>query len=155
MPTSAAEPGSPASRHRAVELGVTVMLEPMFPMIRGYSYVHSFAHTLEIVGAIEGATIVVDTGHLWWDPRLIELVTDHVEKIGTVQLTNISTEQFDKRRYARAPFDSGEVPLRELVEAFDAAGYRGWYEHEVLTREPPDRVAFVRESRDWFDAIWS
>ena len=46
------------------------------------------------------------------------------------------------------------MPLRDLIIAFDAAGYRGWYENEVLTTEPPDRVEFVRESRVWFDAIW-
>lgn len=140
---------------RAVELGLVLMVEPMYPMMRGYSYVHSFSHALDIVAPIEGASIVVDTGHLWWDPHLVELVAQHVDRVGTVQLTNISTEQYDKRRYARAPFDSGEVPLRALIEAFDAAGYRGWYEHEVLAAGPDDRVAFVRESREWFDAIWS
>jgi sugar phosphate isomerase/epimerase len=71
-----------------------------------------------------------------------------------VQLTNISDDALDRLRYSRAPFADGEIPLRELVEAFDAAGYRGWYENEVLTKEPEDRVQFVRDSREWFDAIW-
>ncbi len=65
-----------------------------------------------------------------------------------MQLTNVSSEALDARRFTRAPFDDGEVPLRELVEAFDAAGYRGWYENEVLTEEPEDRVEFVREFAD-------
>ena len=52
-------------------------------------------------------------------------------------------------RARRSP--TGAVPLRELVEAFDAAGYRGWYEHEVLTDETggpravrPRRAGVVR-----------
>ncbi len=140
---------------RAVDLDLVLMLEPMFPVMRAYSYVHTLSHALELVADLDGATVVVDTGHLWWDPRLVELFTAHVEDVGTVQLTNISSEALDHRRYARAPFAEGEVPLRELIEAFDAAGYEGWYENEVLTEEPDDRVHFVRESREWFDAIWN
>ena len=140
---------------RAHDLGVVVMVEPMFPMMRAHSYVHTLAHALELVAGLDGATVVVDTGHLWWDSRLVELFETHVEDIGTVQLTNISSRALDRLRYSRAPFEDGEVPLRDLVVAFDAAGYQGWYEHEVLTTEPEDRVQFVRDSLAWFDAIWS
>jgi len=140
---------------RAVELELSVMLEPMFPMMRAYTYVHTLSHALELVADLDGAKVVVDTAHLWWDPRLVELFAAHVDDVGTVQLTNVSTPALDARRFTRAPFDEGEVPLRDLVEAFDAAGYRGWYENEVLTEEPEDRVEFVRESRTWFDAIWN
>jgi sugar phosphate isomerase/epimerase len=140
---------------RAVDLDLVVMLEPMFPMMREYSYVHTLSHALELVADLDGATVVVDTGHLWWDPRLVELFQAHVADVGTVQLTNISSDALDRLRYSRAPFEQGEIPLRALVEAFDAASYRGWYEHEVLTKEPEDRVQFVRDSRAWFDAIWS
>ena len=89
---------------RAVELGVVVMLEPMFPMFRDHSYVHTFAHTLDLVADLDGATVVVDTGHLWWDPRLVELFHAHLADIGTVQLTNISTSALGRLRYSRAPF---------------------------------------------------
>jgi sugar phosphate isomerase/epimerase len=140
---------------RAADLGVVVMLEPMFPIFGDHSYVHTLSHALELVADLDGATVVVDTGHLWWDPRLVELFAAHVADIGTVQLTNISKSALDQLRYSRAPFPNGAVPLRELVAAFDAAGYRGWYEHEVLTTKPEDRVQFVRDSRAWFDAIWS
>lgn len=140
---------------RAVELGLVLMLEPMFPMMRAHSYVHTLSHALDLVAGVDGATVVVDTGHLWWDPRLVEQFQAHVADIGTVQLTNISGEALDRLRYSRAPFAEGVIPLRELVQAFDAAGYRGWYENEVLTKSPEDRVQFVRDSRAWFDAIWS
>jgi sugar phosphate isomerase/epimerase len=140
---------------RAVDLDLAVMLEPMFPMMRAYTYVHTLSHAFELVADLDGAKVVVDTAHLWWDPRLVELFTTHVDDVGTVQLTNVSSKALDARRFVRAPFDEGEVPLRELIESFDAAGYRGWYENEVLTEEPEDRVEFVRESRTWFDAIWN
>jgi sugar phosphate isomerase/epimerase len=139
---------------RAVDLGIVIMLEPMFPVMRQYTYVHTLSHALELVADLDGATVVIDTAHLWWDPRLVELFAEHVDDIGTVQLTNMSATALDARRYERASFADGEIPLRALVEAFDAAGYSGWYENEVLTQEPPDRVQFVRESRQWFDAIW-
>jgi sugar phosphate isomerase/epimerase len=139
---------------RAVDVGVVLMLEPVFPMMRGYSYVHTLSHALDLVTDLDGATVVIDIGHMWWDPRLLEQFEDHVGDIGTVQLTNISTQALDRLRYSRAPLAEGDVPLRELIQAFDAAGYRGWYEHEVLTKEPEDRVQFVRDARAWFDAVW-
>ena len=86
------------------------MLEPMFPMIRDYSYVHTLSHALELVADLDGATVVVDTGHLWWDPRLVELFQAHVADIGTVQLTNISSDALDRLRYSRAPFARGGDP---------------------------------------------
>jgi sugar phosphate isomerase/epimerase len=139
---------------RAVDLGLVLMLEPMFPMFRGYTYVHTLSHALELVADLDGATVVIDTGHLWWDPRLVEQFQAHVADVGTVQLTNISRHALERLRYSRAPLADGDIPLRALVEAFDAAGYHGWYEHEVLTAKPEDRVQFVREARQWFDAIW-
>ncbi len=139
---------------RAVDLGLVLMLEPMFPLMRSYTYVHTLSHALELVADLDGATVVIDTGHLWWDTRLVELFQTHVADIGTVQLTNISRDALERLRYSRAPLAEGDVPLRELIQAFDAAGYRGWYEHEVLTTKPEDRVQFVREARQWFNAIW-
>ena len=139
---------------RAVELGIVVMLEPVFPMFPAYTYVHTLAHALELIADLDGAGVVIDLGHLWWDPRLLEQFQSHVADVGTVQITNMSRNALDRLRYSRAPLSDGEVPLRELIQAFDAAGYRGWYEHEVLTKEPEDRVQFVRDARAWFDAVW-
>ena len=130
------------------------MLEPVFPMFPGYTYVHTLAHALELIADLDGATVVIDLGHLWWDPRLLEQFQSHVADVGTVQITNMSRNALDRLRYSRAPLSEGEVPLRELIQAFDAAGYCGWYEHEVLTKEPEDRVQFVRDARAWFDAVW-
>jgi sugar phosphate isomerase/epimerase len=138
----------------AVDLGLVLMLEPMFPMMRGYTYVHTLSHAFELVADLDGASVVIDTGHLWWDPRLLEQFQAHVADVGTVQLSNISSDALDRLRYSRAPLADGDIRLRELVEAFDAAGYRGWYEHEVLTKRPEDRVQLVRDARAWFDAIW-
>ena len=87
---------------RAVDLDLVVMLEPMFPMMRAYSYVHTLSHAFELVADLDGAKVVVDTAHLWWDPRLVELFTAHVDDVGTVQLTNVSSEALDARRFTRA-----------------------------------------------------
>ena len=139
---------------RVADLGIAVMVEPVFPMMRNYTYVHTLPHALELVADLDGARVVIDLGHLWWDPRLVEQFRIHLEDIGTVQLTNMSSDALDRLRYSRAPLGEGEIPLRELILAFDEAGYSGWYEHEVLTKEPEDRVQFVRDACAWFDAVW-
>ena len=132
----------------AADLGIVVMFEPVFPLMRGYTYVHTLSHALELAADVDGAAVVLDLGHVWWDPRLLEQFRDRVDDIGIVQLTNMSSDAMDRYRYSRSPLHDGEIPLRELVRAFDDAGYRGWYEHEVLTKQPDDHVQFVREARE-------
>jgi sugar phosphate isomerase/epimerase len=138
----------------AATRGLRVMLEPLHPVLRRWSYVHTFEHAHALVDGIPATGIVVDVGHLWWERDIDRLLRDHVESIVTVQLTNIDPTALDELRYDRAPFAQGEVPIAALVHTLESAGYSGWYENEVLMRVPRDeRLTWVRESRDWFAAL--
>jgi sugar phosphate isomerase/epimerase len=138
----------------ARKFGVGLMLEPMFPMMSAVTYVHSLQHALLLVEPFDDVKVVVDTAHLWWEPDLVELVRDHVERIGSIQLSNVSSEAIANRTLRRAPLGNGVVPLRDFIRAFDDAGYRGWYEHEVITDDVGDRVEFVRQEREWFERLF-
>jgi sugar phosphate isomerase/epimerase len=134
--------------------GVRVMLEPLHPLLRRWSYVHTFEHAHVLVDGIDGTGIVVDVGHLWWERDLDRLLRTHVEAIVSVQLTNVDPTALDELRYDRAPFETGEVPITALAHTLEAAGYTGWYENEVLMRVPRDqRLAWLRASRAWFTAL--
>ena len=88
---------------RAVELDLVVMLEPMFPMMRAYSYVHTLSHAFELVADLDGAKVVVDTASpLVGSDGSSSCSTAHVDDVGTVQLTNVSSEALDARRFTRA-----------------------------------------------------
>lgn len=134
--------------------GTRIMLEPIHPIMRDLSFVHTLAHGLAMVEGIDGAGVVLDVGHVWWEQNLDELVRAHMAEIVSVQLTNVDAGALLDRRYERAQLDTGDVPVASLVGLLESAGYRGWYEYEVLVRTPRDqRLDLLRASREWFEAL--
>jgi len=138
----------------AIERDVRVMLEPMHPLMRRWSFVHTLRDGLTLVEGIDGAGVVVDFGHVWWEHGLDGLIREHVGEIVSVQVTNVDTAALEEIRYERAPLDAGDVPVASLVGLFESSGYRGWYENETLVRTPRDqRLDMLRASREWFGAL--
>lgn len=136
----------------AVGCGTRIMLEPIHPLMRHLSFVHTVAHGLALVDGIDGAGVVLDVGNVWWEHGLDALVRDHVDDIVSVQLTNVDAAALRELRYERAPLGSGDVPVASLVATLEAAGYRGWYEYEVLVRTRRDqRLDLLRGERAWFE----
>ena len=115
---------------------------------------HTFADALTLVDGIDGAGVVLDLGHVWWEHGLAELIRDHVEEVVSVQVTDVDTMALDDVRYERAPLGTGDVPVASLVGALESSGYRGWYENETVVRTPRDaRLEMLRASREWFEAL--
>jgi sugar phosphate isomerase/epimerase len=140
----------------AADSGVKIVFEPLHPMRRQYSYVHTLSHALRIAGGIDNVGIVVDTGHLYWDPDLVDDFQRNVDAVGLVQFDNVDTEALNESRFERKGLVDGDVPVESLLQAFHAAGYTGYYEFEGVTPVPPqERAAFARSSREWFDASFA
>lgn len=138
--------------------GVRPMLEPLHPMARDLSYVHTLRHALSITSQVEGVGIVVDTGASWWERDLVAEVAANLDVVYAIQITDVSAEQMLSRIYVRQEcgIAGGAVPVADLVRAFVAAGYEGWFEHEVLAKGAPDaRVKMVADDRQWFESLWS
>jgi sugar phosphate isomerase/epimerase len=136
----------------AVEGGIRIVLEPVHPLMRHLSFVHTLAHGLTLVEDIDGAGVVLDLGHVWWERDLDALVRERVANIVSVQVTNVDSAALEGFRYERAPLDCGDVPVASLVQLLESSGYRGWYENEVLVRTPRDqRLDMLRSSREWFE----
>ena len=131
------------------------MLEPMHPLMRGWSFVHTLRHALSLLEGLAGAGIVLDLGHVWWEQGLDAQIREHVGRIVSVQVTNMDAAALAEIRYQRAPLHAGDVPVASLVRLLEASGYRGWYENEMLVRIPRDRrLDMLRASREWFEALW-
>jgi sugar phosphate isomerase/epimerase len=139
----------------AVERHVRLVLEPVHPLMRHWSYVHTLEHALALANGIAGAGVVLDVGHVWWERDLDRIIREHVDDIGLVQVTNIDRAALEEVRYDRAPLPSrGDVPLGRIVAALEAAGYAGWYEDETIARIPRDeRLAVLVASREWFESL--
>lgn len=139
---------------RAASVGVRMMVEPIHPMLKTYTRVHSLRHALSLIADLPGTGLVVDTAHLYWDRFLFDDMAANIELISTVQLSDIPNEAIAEFRFDRGPLGKGALPLTPMVAATEAAGYRGWYENEVLMRIPSaERVGFLRADREWFEAL--
>jgi sugar phosphate isomerase/epimerase len=136
----------------AARCGIRIMLEPIHPLMRQLSFVHTLEHGLALVDDIDSAGIVLDVGHVWWERGLDALIRDHVEDIVSVQLTNVDSTALAEFRYERAQLDCGDIPVASLVQLLESSGYEGWYEYEVLVRSRRDqRLDLLRSSREWFE----
>jgi sugar phosphate isomerase/epimerase len=129
----------------AVEAGVSLLVEPVHPLLRHVSYVHTLRHATELTGERPGTGLLVDTGHLWWDRSLFDDITAHAARIGSVQIDDIDADAMAAYSYRRTQLGDGVVPLPEIVDALETAGYRGLYENENIARTPTaDRIEFAR-----------
>jgi sugar phosphate isomerase/epimerase len=138
----------------AAEREVRIMLEPMHPLMRRWSFVHTLRHGLSLVEGIADAGVVLDLGHVWWEHGLDALIHEHVGEIVSVQVTNVDAAALEEIRYERAPLEAGDVPVASLVGLLESSGYRGWYEDETLVRTPRDqRLDMLRATREWFERL--
>jgi len=136
---------------RAVDCGIRIMLEPIHPLMRHLTFVHTVEHGLALTDGIEGAGIVLDVGHVWWQRDVEALIGDNIANIVSVQLTNVDGAALAGFRYQRTPLGTGDIPVASLIRLLEASGYGGWYEWEVIMRTPRDeRLDLLRSEREWF-----
>jgi sugar phosphate isomerase/epimerase len=141
----------------ARELGVWLLFEPLHPILAPVGYMHSLRHAAEVADKVEGCRVVVDTVHLYWDRQLFDDIKACVGRIGVVQLGQLDGAALADKRWVRAPFPDGPVPMADIIRALDAAGFRGPYEHENLMPgdvSADERVRIVRQEAQWFRDLW-
>jgi sugar phosphate isomerase/epimerase len=137
---------------RAAAAGLVLAMEPIHPIMRHFSWVHTVRQAAELVRGVDGAALLVDVSHVWWDPNLVDDFRDNVDLVAGVQLADVDFDALTELRYARAPLGDGDVGVSDLITAFRGAGFRGPFELELIMRiRREDRVGFFRSQREWFD----
>jgi sugar phosphate isomerase/epimerase len=138
----------------AKDSNVTLGLEPVHPFLRTHSYVHTLDHAAEIVAEIPQAGIVFDVCHLYWDRRILPLIAEHTRSVVSVQLANLSPTGIEDRRWRRSALDAGVIPVEELIRSLEEAGFRGYYEYEVLgLADPGSCCSGLEAGRQWFATV--
>lgn len=120
----------------AAERGVFLAIEPMHPgCATEFTFLTSLDDVLALLDLVasEQVKIVFDTYHLGQDPEVVARIPEIVGQVAVVQLGDAlqppTTEQ------NRCRLGEGNVPLKEIVDAFTAAGYDGFYDVELLGEE--------------------
>ena len=92
-----------------------------------------------------------DTWHLWNEPELLARITEAIDRIVLVHLSDYraGTTIHDDRVL---PGD-GVIPLPQIIGHLDACGYDGVYDVEIFSERlwDSDYPALLQQCRRWFD----
>ena len=116
----------------ARRLGVRLALEPVSQLRMDLCFLHSFHDALDFadtLGAPE-VGVVLELNNAWIERHLDANVRTRTDRIAVVQVSDFKVGTL--RASERVMIGDGDIPLRRHVHALAAAGYRGWYDVELL-----------------------
>jgi len=116
--------------------GVQLALQPMHAMFaRSWSFVHSLDETLQILDRVRDSRLKLSFGtyHLWQEPGLMQRLEELTPRIGIVRLADWGDAP--RHDHDRLLPGEGRLPLPGMVRTLEEAGYSGWYEIEVWSRD--------------------
>jgi sugar phosphate isomerase/epimerase len=117
----------------ARDAGVRLAIEVIHPLRQDLSFVNTVQDASRIARrAGRGAGYVLDTWHSGWEPALLGVIDrDAARRIHAVQLSDY--KKVTLRSMDRAMLGRGILPLADVVGRLERAGYRGWYELEIIS----------------------
>jgi sugar phosphate isomerase/epimerase len=130
--------GLEALAPHALDVGVTLAVEPMHPMFAAdRSVVASLAGALELCAPFPAAAvgITLDTYHVWWDEHVLPLIEANGDRIACFQLADWVVPLPADVLVGRGLPGTGHVDFAPLVKAVLAAGYDRPIEVEVFNEE--------------------
>lgn len=121
-----------AARH-AAGLGLQISLEPVRDVGFNASFVRRMRESLEFMDLVDepNLSLCFDVYHLWDDPEALELVAEHGDRIGSVQISD--WHEPPRARGDRLLPGEGVIDLPAILGALDDAGYDGWYDLEIFS----------------------
>jgi len=117
---------------RAASAGVHLGLEPIHPAgVLNKGCVNSLRHALNLVSAIDNASLALDLYHSWWDPDLPDLIRNHGNKIRLVQFCNVVALR-DPADLQRESPETGLIDVAAQLKVLSSQGYAGYFEYELF-----------------------
>ena len=113
--------------------GVRLAIEPINQRYGGYTFLHDIPSTLEIVDAVGSPAVglLFDTDHLYESPDLFEDIEAAGDRIFCVHINDMPAKPGPG--IDRKLMGDGIIPLKEILSAIDATGYRGFYDVEIMS----------------------
>ncbi|MEV0145660.1 MULTISPECIES: sugar phosphate isomerase/epimerase [unclassified Nonomuraea] len=138
----------------AGERGVKLALEPLHPVYCADRAVISTleqAVDLSLPYPVEQVGVVVDTFHVWWDPRLFEQIARAGERIASYQVCDFLHPLPADVLLGRGMMGDGVIDFAPITRAVLAAGYTGDVEVEIFNADvwvaDPDEVLATMKAR--------
>jgi len=128
--------------------GVHLAIEPIHERYPGYTFLHTIPDALEVIEAVGSPHVGLffDTDHLWESKDLLR----DIERAGPViygvhinDMPALPGPGIDRRLLG-----AGVIPLREILSAIEATGYRGYYDVEIMSEQ-----VWAMDPREVLDAL--
>ena len=115
--------------------GVQLGLEPIHPVdLHQKGCINSINSAVNLINNIPDLEIILDFFHSWWDPNLMDLFNNHINKISLIQFCNIIEVNKDLKPYRDIPsHGSADVPM--LIQKARMGGYKKYFELELFDRD--------------------
>jgi sugar phosphate isomerase/epimerase len=130
----------------ARERGVRIGLEPLHPMYAGdRSVLNTIGQALQLASAYDASEVgvILDTFHIWWDPRVAEQIAQAAGRIFGFHVSDWLVPLPDVLM-GRGLMGDGVIDNRRLRLLVEEAGYQGPIEVEIFNRalwdSDPDTV---------------
>ena len=120
----------------ATERRVALAVEPMHPACATeFTFLTTIDDVLELIEAVDSPLVkmVFDTYHLGQDPDVVARIPQIAGHVAIVQLGDARQPPVAEQNRCR--LGEGTIPLKQIVDAFAAAGYDGFYDVELLGEE--------------------
>ncbi|MEV1169006.1 sugar phosphate isomerase/epimerase [Nonomuraea sp. NPDC049784] len=138
----------------AGERGVKLALEPLHPIYcpdRAVLSTLGQALDLSLAYPEDQVGVVVDTFHVWWDPRVFEDIARAGRRIASYQVCDYLHPLPQDILLGRGMMGDGVIDFRPITEAVKAAGYTGDIEVEIFNADiwaaDPDEVVATMKAR--------
>jgi sugar phosphate isomerase/epimerase len=140
----------------ATSKNVVLALEPMHASCAERStFLISLDEAVDVLHRVESPMLKLVFDSYYWghEPDILLRIPSIAPHIGLVQLGD--SRELPNAEQNRCRLEEGIIPLRELVAAFSAAGYEGFYDVELLGEDlkPRDYAAVLEHSLSVFHQL--
>jgi sugar phosphate isomerase/epimerase len=141
----------------AERLGVRLAVEPVSQLRVDLGFLHSFHEALDFVDAIGSPWlgVVLELNNAWSERGLYGNIRDRVDRVAIVQVSDFKVGTMAASE--RVVIGDGDIPLRRICRALAEAGYREWYDIELLgpAIEAEGYEAVVPRALARFRELWT
>ncbi|WP_188187258.1 sugar phosphate isomerase/epimerase family protein [Nonomuraea sp. SYSU D8015] len=138
----------------AGERGVKLALEPLHPIYcPDRAVLSTLGQALDLAEQypVEQVGVVVDTFHVWWDPRVFEDIARAGRRIASYQVCDYLHPLPEDVLLGRGMMGDGVIDFKPITRAVQAAGYSGDVEVEIFNADvwaaDPDEVVATMKAR--------
>jgi sugar phosphate isomerase/epimerase len=136
--------------------GVRLAIEPIHERYPGYTFLHTIPDVVEVIEAVGSPHVGLffDTDHLWESENLLQDIERAGPAIYGVHINDMPAVPgpgIDRRLLG-----TGVIPLREILSAIEATGYRGYYDVEIMSEQvwAMDPRQVLESCKIGFGQIW-